>query len=81
MSYLIGKTMAKPVNVKDGDIPVFDESGKVQSLSPTETYVESKPTPTSPGIRGQQYYDGVHVYVCVAEDTWRRYYVEAEWDD
>ena len=81
MSYLIGKSMAKPVDVQSGDIPVFDDSGNGQSLSPTETYVETKPSPNSPGVRGQQYFDGVHIYVCVAENMWRRYYVEAEWGD
>tara|TARA_Y100001968_G_C19082464_1_gene583678 strand:- start:235 stop:480 length:246 start_codon:yes stop_codon:yes gene_type:complete len=81
MSYLIGKTMARPVQVQSGDIPVFDNSGNVQSLSPTETYVETKPSPNSPGIRGQRYYDGVFIYECVAENMWRRYSAEAEWDD
>ena len=81
MSYLIGKSMAKPADVQSGDIPVFDDSGNVQSLSPTETYVEQKPSPNSQGVRGQRYYDGVYIYECVAENMWRRYYAEAEWDD
>tara|TARA_R110001599_G_scaffold243355_2_gene443151 strand:+ start:5943 stop:6188 length:246 start_codon:yes stop_codon:yes gene_type:complete len=81
MSYLIGKSMSRPVEVQSGDIPVFDGTGNVQSLSPTETYVETKPTPNSAGIRGQRYYDGVHIYECVAENMWRRYQAEAEWND
>ena len=44
-----------------------------------EQWLTSTPTPTSTGVKGQLYYDGAYLYVCVSANTWVRHAVERSW--
>ena len=42
-------------------------------------YVDAPATPTSSGTKGQQAWDGVYRYECVATDTWIRWVPQRTW--
>lgn len=44
-----------------------------------EQWLTSTPTPASTGVKGQLYYDGTYLFVCVSADTWVRHAVERSW--
>jgi hypothetical protein len=43
------------------------------------SYVSPPATPTSTGQVGQRAYDAKYEYICVAENTWKRYAIATNW--
>ena len=74
------------LEVKDGGISTAKLDQTLQTLVSTfptggsiELYVNSTPTPTSAGERGQMYYSSGYIYSCVNTNTWVRRPVETTW--